>query len=219
MLRNVMDWREDTRWHRRMFAQSRFRWTPQDALRVASRFSGGRLEFTTVKHLVLLDQAATDLFDYTDTVRLSLAGPVRAARDAFGPSWLTVLPDVGLTEIEARLILAAGSVHLDEPVSGDVSRVLRDLPLPNPLTQIWEIRQLQGMYLAAHGVLEDTFADLITELSERVPLSLLAARTSSLTARRLEQRLETQAAARGGPLDPRRRTEQRFPALVMSPAS
>ena len=220
--RVVGDWREDTRWHRRMFSQARFRWTAEDVLQIASTATRGRLDFTTMTHLLELDQAAASVFDYADLVRLSMAGQIRDVRAAFGPAWLDVLADVHLSEEEVRLILAAaprGEPSESSIVAGDVRRVLHGLPLPNPLTQIWELRQLQGMYVAAHGVLEDTFADLVHEVADRVPMSAVAVMTSCQTALRLEARLEQQRADRGGPGDPRRSTTQHFPSLKVTSAS
>jgi hypothetical protein len=209
--RAVADWVDDARWHRRMYGQSRFRWVAEDAIGIAMRSSRGRLEFTTTRHLTVLDDCLGALQTHTDQIRLAMARPLREVRTTYGPRWEQALEVVDMAELDARIIIwSAVGVRPEQMTHADVRRALRGLPLPNPLTEVWELRQVHGMYLAAQAILEDTFCDLVLELEQRTPLHLLAPMTSSRTAGQLRFRVGEQREARGGPDDDRRRPAQRY---------
>jgi hypothetical protein len=209
--RAAADWAADARWHRRMYAQSRFRWVTEDAIGIATRFVRGRLEFTTTRHLTVLEESLGRLMTHADQIRLAMAGPLREVRTTYGPGWGEALEVVDVSELDARIIIwSAVGARPHALTNADVQRAVRGLPLPNPLTEVWELRQVHGMYLAAQAVLEDTFCDLVGELTARSSLEVLAPLTTSGSARQLQLRITEQREARGGPDDPRRRPEQRY---------
>ena len=205
------DWREDVLWHRQMYRQSRFRWAPENATNIAMQTTRGRLEFSTPKQLATLERQRMELLGYTDQVRLAMAAPLREARRAFGPRWGTALALVGMPTMDARIITwSAVGATPSQVTNADVRRVLHGIPLPNPLTEVWELRQLHSMFEAAGDLLEDAVCDLVLELRERQGLAALAPLTVSGIADQLRMRVERQRDRRGGPGDGRRVPQQQY---------
>jgi hypothetical protein len=208
---------DDVYWHRRMYSQSRFRWVTENATSIALRYTRGRLEFSAPGHLPALDHYRMDLETYVWAVRMVMAPPLRESRAVYAGSWSQALETIDMTEPEARAITwAAVGVTTSDAVTRDVARVLRGFPLPNPLTEVWELKQLLGMYEAALGLLEDAVCDLVVELQPTHPLAHLAhlahlaPLTLSRTAEQLQLRVDDQRRERGAPGDPRRIPVQRY---------
>ncbi|GAA1435900.1 hypothetical protein GCM10009616_34210 [Microlunatus lacustris] len=209
--RSAADWREDILWHRQMYRQSRFRWAAENATNIAMRSTRGRLEFSTPKHLAALEVHRMELLGYTDQIRLAMASPLREARSAYGARWGTALALVGMSTMDARIIIwSAVGTTPDQVTNTDVRRVLRGIPLPNPLTEVWELRQLHSMFQAASDLLEDAVCDLVHELSDHHGLDALAPLTVSSAADQLRMRIEAQREQRGEPGDRRRIPQQRY---------
>lgn len=209
--RSTADWREDVLWHRRMYRQSRFRWAAENATNIAMRSTRGRLEFSTPGHLAALESHRMELLGYTDQVRLAMASPLREARSAYGARWGTALALVGMPTMDARIIIWSAVGTTPEQVTNtDVRRVLRGIPLPNPLTEVWELKQLHSMFQAAGDLLEDAVCDLVHELRDHHGLGSLAPLTVSGNADQLRMRIEAQREQRGEPGDRRRIPQQQY---------
>ena len=209
--RPTADWREDILWHRQMYRQSRFRWAAENATNIAMRSTRGRLEFSTPGQLAALEGHRMELLGYTDQFRLAMASPLREARRAYGARWGTALALVGMSTMDARIIIwSAVGTTPDQVTNTDVRRVLRGIPLPNPLTEVWELRQLHSMFQAASDLLEDAVCDLVHELSDHYCLDALAPLTVSSAADQLRMRIESQREQRGEPGDRRRIPQQRY---------
>lgn len=205
------DWREDVLWHRQMYRQSRFRWAPENATNIAMRTTRGRLEFSTPGQLATLERQRMELLGYTDQVRLAMAVPLREARKAYGPRWGSALALIGMPTIDARIITwSAVGARPDQATNADVRRVLHGIPLPNPLTEVWELRQLHSMFEAAGDLLEDAVCDLVMELRDHHGLTALAPLTVSGIADQLWMRVERQRDKRGEPGDRRRVPQQQY---------
>jgi hypothetical protein len=203
-------WLDDLQWHRHMFKESRFRWTGEHVLSIVTRYTGGQLSFTTVRHLELLQQHQSELQAYSHQCRLAMAMPLREARNTLG-SWEAVSEAVGLSVVDCRATvwLAVGEPP-EARTNMNVEQVLRSLPFSNPMLQAWELKQLWQMYEAAVGVLEDATCDLVEELRSCRPAEVLVQATGALSWRELELRIQDARARRGPIGDPRRIPAQAF---------
>jgi hypothetical protein len=116
--------------------------------------------------------------------------PLALAREQC-PDYRAGLELVGMTKTDVDILRynALGGRVRNHP---EAKRALRGIPLPNPFSQVWELRQMHGMYAAADNILEDTFCDLATELAEElgwdsiVPLTVIH-RTGNGVRLRVEQ--------------------------------
>lgn len=203
-------WLDDLRWHRHMFDQSRTRWTFEHALAVALSFTGGRTDFTTVADLRRLQQAQAELVEYGDQARLALAETLRAAQPVFGPRWGSALEAIGMTRLDWDILAWTTAGRMSLATNAEVARTVEGLPVPNPLTEAWELRQLWQMYEAATNILEDALCDLVVELTELRPAAVLLEATGEWAEYALLQRVEAARDARGGPRDPRRAVHQTY---------
>ena len=145
-------WLDDLVWHKRMFRQSRFRWTGEHAMDIVTRATGGALDYTTIGHLRWLQRRQDEVRDRGTQCRSAMADPLREAHQILG--WDRTAVAVGLTVVDCRLTLAfaAGTTQADR-TNIDVKGALRQLPFVNPLIQVWELKQLWRLYDAAHEML------------------------------------------------------------------
>jgi len=195
-----------------MFNQSRFRWTPQDATSILLNYTRGRCDFTTPNHLRRLDRQLLGLLERKGQIQDAMSAPLRAARSALPRDrYVAGLDLIGMSPDEAIRIMVVPPARA-VPTT-DVARALRGIPLPNPLTQAWELRQVLLMYQAAADMIEDTLCDLVNELAPTLGLDRLAALTTDKVTSQLEWRVAQQRRARGESGDPRRAATQTYPAL------
>lgn len=210
-LREPSDWLEDMTWHRRMYDQSKFRWVPEDPMSIALTWTKGRVEFTTPGHLRRLDVQLSALREYAGGIQDAMLDPLALARRrCSGPDYRAGLDLIGMTQTDVDILRynALGGRVRNHP---EAKRALRGIPLPNPFSQVWELRQMHGMYAAAVDLLEDTFCDLADELAgERGWDSLVPLTVHHHTGNGVRLRVEQQRRNRGLPGDPRRRLEQRY---------
>ena len=210
--RTVEDWVDDMYWHRRMFNQSHFRWVPEQARHIALTWVRGRCAFETPGHLRRLDAQLLQLREYTGQIQDAMGPELRLARSSLRKQWAEGSRLLDLSEADANfIIVTAHRVDPDQPVHPQVRRALRGFPLPNPLSRVWELRQVHAMHRAAVDLLEDELCDLATRLAPRHGWDNLAALTTDRLGWQLELRVNDQREARGLPDDPRRRPEQRYP--------
>lgn len=211
--RTPADWVEDLTWHRRMFGESHFRWVPEDAYTIALRYTRGQVVHETPTQLGRLDTRIAELQLYIGELDAAVGVALTVARMRLGGDrWVAARDLVGLSDMEARMLLGTRRPEDRIDPNADARRALRGWPLPNPLTQAWELRQMAGMYRAAENVLEDTLADLVLELVDRHRDWTVLASLLTLTrySRSLRRRVDDQRAARGEPGDPRRLPLQRY---------
>lgn len=205
--RPVNNWVDDLTWHRRMFSQSRFRWFGEDATTVALRYTRGRLEFTTLHDLARLDDQLVELREHVLRLLSAVAHPLQDVRRELTPTWVDALGVAGLTPALAGQILWASGPPLDNK---ETQRVLCGIPWTNPLTQVWELLQLVGMYEAAASMLEDAVCDLAAELLlTRSPVAV-AAHTHDQVPHQLQMRIEDNLEERGPVGDARRTPHQTY---------
>lgn len=205
--RSVADWVDDLAWHRHMFAQSRFRWLGEDVTTVALRYTRGRLEFTTLADLARLDEQLVELRDHILRLNASVAEPLHHVRDALPHNWTGALNAVGLSPVQAGQIMWAGGPPLRDR---ETQRVLGGIPWCNPLTEVWELLQLVGMYESAAAVLEDAVCDLAEELLQDRSAPAVAAHTVDRVPQQLQMRIEDNLEERGPAGDARRRPRQSY---------
>lgn len=205
--RPVDDWVNDLTWHRRMFSQSRFRWFGEDATTVALRHTRGRLEFTTLNDLARLDDQLVELREHVLRLLTAVAHPLQDVRRELTHTWGEALSVAGLTPGRAGQIMWASGPPLS---NRETQRVLGGIPWSNPLTEVWELLQLVGMYEAAANLLEDAVCDLATELLDtRSPLAV-AAHTHDRVPGQLQMRIEDNLEERGPSGDARRTPHQTY---------
>lgn len=210
--RDPRDWIDDMAWHRRMFAESQFRWAPEDPYAIALTWTRGRLVYETPEHLRLLDQQIYGLNVFATRIDDAMAPLLADAKaQCTDEEWGRGLELIGLTPIQVR-ILRYGAPAIHSAPHPEVRRALHGIPLPNPFSQVWELRQMRAMYRAAETVLEDTLCDLALELiADQATWQHLSFQTCQhRSAQTLRLRVEDQRALRGDPGDPRRRPSQVF---------
>lgn len=206
------DWVEDMYWHRRGFNQSKFRWRPEQARHIALVWARGRCSFETPGHLRRLDAQLLQLREYTGQIQDAMAPELREARSKLGrPQWTEGLKLLDLTPADADFIIITAhrlDPHNQHP---QVRRALRGIPLPNPFSRVWELRQVHALHRAAVDLLEDEVCDLASSLAPRHGWDNLAALTTDRIGWQLERRVNEHLETRGLPEDPRRHPGQRFP--------
>lgn len=207
------DWVDDMYWHRRMFNQSNFKWVPEQARHIALTWARGRCSFETPGHLRRLDAQLLQLREYTGQIQDAMGPELRHARTTLHRTqWREACGLLDLTEADANfIIVTAHRIDPDQPRHPQVRRALRGFPLPNPLSRVWELRQVHALHRAAVDLLEDEVCDLATTLAPRHGWDNLAALTTDRLGWQLELRVGDQRDARGLPEDPRRHPEQRYP--------
>ena len=208
--RTPADWVDDMRWHRVMYAESKFRWAPEDPVRIAMRWARGRIVFETPGQLKRLDAQLMQLREYTCQIQDAMAPRLRTARPKLGQAWLESLELIGLGDQQARFIIDTAHPVNPDKAHPEVTRALRGIPLPNPLSQVWELRQMHAMYAAAVNLLEDVACDLILELAPKHGWDYLGSLTVCRNGQQLRWRVEDQREERGEPGDPRRLPEQTY---------
>lgn len=208
--RSPEDWVEDLTWHRRMYAESKFRWVPEDPMSLALTWTRGRLVYDSPSHLRLLDQQLLDMRGFAAQIDDAMISPLLQARRRCRPdAWAAGLGLVGMTPRDLE-VLQFGAPRQITP-NREAQRALRGIPLPNPFSQVWELKQVRAMYAAAEGLIDDTFCDLVMELAPAQGWTNLAQLTlANRSASSLRLRVEEQRRTRGEPGDPRRRPAQRY---------
>jgi len=206
---SLEQWVEDVVWHRRMYRQSRFRWVQEDPFRIATWFTRGRIVHETPRHLARLDEQLLELRAHIEEICDAIAARTRRIRAAAGghesSEWRMCLALAGQEPgTIARLERSASGRPNSEATNHDVQRTLRGFPCPNPVTEVWELAQLEAMYSAAELLLEDTFCDLAAELAAARSWAGLADFTTETDGDNLRRRVARQRSTRGPEGDPRR---------------
>jgi hypothetical protein len=196
-----------------MFGQSSFRWVPEDPMEIALNWTRGRLVYETPGHLRLLDNQIIALRDFAAGIDDAMAKPLGDAHQRCTPGdYRAGLELVGLTSRDVS-VLRHGAIGTKTAEHPEARRAVYGLPWSNPFTQVWEMRQMRGMYTAAENLLEDLFCDLVIELAPRQGWDNLARLCRfHWTTQSLEDRVEAQRTARGPVGDPRRLPAQRYTA-------
>jgi len=204
-------WLDDLTWHRRMFQQSRFRWTGEHVLSIVTRYTGGQLVFSTVEQLELLQDYQRDVRGYSHQCRLAMAEPLQQAQQTLGGRWDPTGEALGMSVVDCEAIVwSAVGEPPEARTNVNIASVLHRLPFANPLIECWELKQLCGMYQAAVDVFEETICDLVDELAGAVPIEQVVTASGSLSAGGLRARVEDARGRRGRAGDRRREPAQAF---------
>lgn len=177
---------------------------------IALTWAKGRVLQVTPSHLRQLDQQLYGLRGSACGIDDAMVPLLREAKQSCQPDdWRMGVQLVGLTPLDVEILEHAAPRHIGP--HREATRALRGIPLPNPFTQVWELRQMRSMYAAAENILEDAFCDLALELAPRLGWDRLAQLTLyHQSARSLQLRVQEQRDARGEPGDPRREPMQRY---------
>lgn len=197
-------WPEDLYWHKRMFRQSRFRWSSADAVSIVTAMSGGQVDFNGLRGLRTLLEMQGSVDAYALECRqLMVAAAQHAANELEAVHVVADALEIAPVHVAPTAWLAMSA----DDTRANVQRVLTGIPLTNPLTQAWELKQLWRLYVAARTVLEDTICDLIDEASGVDEHALVTAAGMS-DAAALRERVQRARTERGGPGDLRRSPRQ-----------
>lgn len=204
------NWLEDMSWHRRMFRQSHFRWVPEDPMAIALYWTNGRVLHETPAHLRTLDRQRHELHAFASGIDDAMIAPLAEAERRCSPQdYRRGLELVGLSQHDVRLLRFFAP--RDVPPHREARRALRGIPLPNPFSQIWELRQMRSMYRAAEDILLDVYCDLILELApDHGWHNLAQLLQDNRSEPALRDFVDDQRRHRGGPGDPRREPLQRY---------
>ena len=178
---------------------------------IALTWTRGQLIYDTPRHLRLLDEQILALRDYAAGIDDAMIAPLAEAKRRCSPAdWKAGLELIGMTPLDIEIIRHSGMGKVKP--HREAKRALRGIPLPNPFSQVWGLRQMRGMYAAADDILEDAFCDLAVELAPTQGWDYLAGLCiCNRTARTLQARVQMQRDARGELGDPRRVPEpQRY---------
>lgn len=203
-------WLEDLRWHRKTFADSRFRWSASDVVDIVTGHTGGQTEFTTVEDLRALQRYRYAVLDQAAWTRNAMADRLELAREHLSEEkWGSVTSGLGLTELECAHAMWFAA-HETERDSANIRRVLKFVPFRNPLIEAFELKQLMRLWEAAADMFEDTICDLVEELLPSRPLAVLAEAIGSASEKGPMQRIELAREQRGHAGDERRIPVQVF---------
>lgn len=205
-------WHDDLWWHRKMYRGARWRWWGSHVVDIVTAATGGRLYFTTVDDVRRLRRVLMNINDDAYTVQMSLAAPLTAAVEVKGSLEAVAAEAIGLTVLELSIIRwDAATDSLPRSVFSDIvrnQRMVARQPFKNPLIELLELTQLWRTYQAAANMIEDTLYDLIVELAETRPKSVLADAAGVRYAHALDVQIRGVRDARGEPGDPRRTPRQ-----------
>ncbi|MGB3828236.1 MAG: hypothetical protein WA962_05615 [Ornithinimicrobium sp.] len=155
----------------------------------------------------LLDQQLADLIEFTGQIEDAMAMPLAEGEARRSEDWETGLLLMGLTQREVDEIRWRVS-HSPAVSNAEANQALRGWPLPNPYSQVWELRQVHAMWSAAVDILEDTVCDLISELAPRHGWGNLAFLIASRNGEEVQDRVLRQRERRGEVGDARRVPQQ-----------
>lgn len=219
-MRDPADWVEDAAWHRRMFGQSHFRWVPEDPMSIMLVWTRGRLVYDRPGHLRFLDAQLLGLRDFAAGIDDAMVPLLREAqRECSAQHWAIGLGLIDMTQRDVSVLRHGASAALAPAQHREASRALQGIPLANPFSQVWELRQMRAMYAAAEDLIEDVFCDLAVELSQDHDWDELATHTRTHhSGRTLQMRVTDQREIRGMPGDARRIPEQCYSALTLPPS-
>jgi hypothetical protein len=201
-------WLKDLAWFRSAYRPSRLRWFPEHAINVFTEVSRGQLEWTTVADLQRLSEIQDTITDWRYNVQAAQVRRLHSAYDVIG-DWAAIADALSTCEGEIEHLIQVDAAGPPRPgTSFNIHKTLLDLPWANPLIECWELRQLVDLYQAAYFATEDTLCDLVVELWDTRPMTVLAD-AAGCSADYLRARIEGAREQRGGPGDPRRLIRQR----------
>lgn len=209
-------WWTDFYWHRMMFKQSYNQWEIEDVWRLLLRFTRGRSEFTTPKHLIELRQIHRNATAYEALIRRAMVGDMRAVT-LYYPSQQAqdqIYGELGLEFWEPRHILVCSGTPIDPRSFVETRAVLVEWPAQNPISRLWEMRQLQRLLVEVLYQISDVRHDLTAELTSRLGLEAVQALDPLI----FKTTVADHRRDRGEPGDPRRAPKRHtFPKLHPEP--
>lgn len=182
------EWVDDALWHRRGYNQSLCVWTTEDAVRLALRYTSGKVLHEGVGDLRGLNRSIFDLMSDTWMVKALIAGRLRRIVDT-APTREGIATAVQLLGLGLEDALRIKNQKLSGTPNRDVLQALEGLPYRNPITEAWELLQVQGLYEAAGDLLENAYVDEATSLAERAGIETIAAQTDDASAGALTARI------------------------------
>lgn len=209
-------WWYDFYWHRHGFGQSYNKWGPEEVTATLLGFTRGRLDFTTVHHLEQLEAIHMHATGYERLVRRCMVDDLRMLEQYFFyvDSIDEAYNALGIDKIERQYLLSPFTGPAIKPRSFvDAANALKHFPSQNPLSRVWELRQIQALMIEVLEQILDLRADLTRELDERLGEHVVALLPGALSKFDKNAQLDE----RGHPGDPRRIPEQTYPPMFKEP--
>lgn len=209
--RQVALWVDDFTWHRKMFAQSRWRWFPETAVNIVAHKTGGRLDFASTADVPFLEGAIAKVLAQRNVALMAMAEKIIETHDVID-DFASIAELLGLTDLECLDAVQLFNATQPNVASNQHTReVLAYVPFRNPLTEAWELKQLLRVHDAAATVAEDALCDLLEELLQTRPIQVLVPLVRSRASEDgIRDRIAAAREERGESGDPRRLPEQIF---------
>ena len=208
----VEEWVDDLRWYRQANHGSKWRWYGEHVMDAVLTYTNGRLTFDTVSDLRKIQNSIERCWEDLEQTRRAVGRALRATAP-LGWSWEQIGPEIGLTRSECSradhsLTMQAFRGQPDNPDESvhvrRVRKIVRRQPWRNPLIEALELVQVMRFFEAVEGMLDDVRCDLIVELRQTRPDSVLLEIVGGFSSASLDGSVEFARLARGGPGDPRR---------------
>ena len=219
-------WVEDLRWHRDT-PGIKFIWFEDDPFKLATSYTGGRTEYTTVGDLRDLRTNQADLSRSAIVIQRAIGGAINRVHAEVADDFSNA---VGAAELQMSAVEYSYSRHQahisspEERTNAPVQRIHTEvydrLVFRNPMILAWELKKMWDLYQAAEMLIEDTSADLANELLGSVyEDDIFRALNMPTVGGALQDWLRRHHAERGGPGDARRRPQNiPNPAQPVPPA-
>lgn len=182
------EWVDDALWHRRGYNQSLWVWTTEDAVKLALRYTRGQVLHEGVTDLRALNRDIFALMTDTWMIKALIAERLRRICDA-APDRAAIASAVQLLGLLLEDALRIKNQAPSGEPNRDVLRALDDLPYRNPITEAWELLQVQALYEAAGDLLENAYVDEATTLASSAGLEAIAAQVDDASAAALAARI------------------------------
>lgn len=186
--RSFDEWVDDALWHRRGYGQSMWVWTNEDAVKLALRYTSGKVLHEGVSDLRTLNRQIWELAGDTQMVQSLIAERLRRIVDA-APGREGLADAVSLLGLQLQDALRIKNRKPTGTPNRDVERALEDLPYRNPITEAWELLQVQGLYQAAADILENAYCDEASALSDAAGLTVIGEQLDDASAAALLARI------------------------------
>lgn len=196
------EWWTDFFWHRVMFKQSVFQWAAEDVLGNVLRLLGSRTEFSKPQHLVLVRDVHEQVMDAELLICRAMLHEMNTITSYWGSGEARkqIYDQIGFQGWEAEELALGARFPLDPHELALTQQDMRGWPSQNPISRLWELRQIQTYHLSVSEQLDALRYELGMELSEWMPAAALAAIDKFATP--IMQRAYVEARGEAG--DPRR---------------
>lgn len=167
-------WVSDLRWHRDT-PGIKFIWFDEDPFKLATIYTRGRTEYTSLGDLRDLRECQAALSQTSIVVQRALGRALNRVHDELSPPPFDEVcaDELHMSRVEYsysrhQANIASTAQCTNAAVERIHAEVYDRLAFRNPLILAWELKKMWDLHQAAELVIEDTAADLANELQGRV---------------------------------------------------